>query len=363
VTARRRVVFVSDARYEGGAERYVVRLASGLDRERFEPIALLPDRRVLDALAVRLDAAGVPVHRFERPEAPGPVAPFRMSRALASLGADVAHLNFPSPYELGCGAWGAFARMAGARRVVGTEHIADIAGSRRRALQKRLWRGTIDRTITISRAHGALLVERHGLSREGLVVIENGVEDPGERRPRGAGPPNLVCVGGLEPRKGQDVLIRAVGRLRAAGRDVRLVLVGDGPARGEWEPLAHREAPGGVRFVGAVSDAGPYIAAADLLAVPSRIEGVPFVVLEALAAGTVPVVSALPGLDEVVDDSVGRLVAPGDVTAWEVAIGALLEDGERLRELSRAARARYLERYTLDRMIRQTEAIYVEAGR
>jgi glycosyltransferase involved in cell wall biosynthesis len=363
VTPRLRVVTVSDARYEGGAERYLVRLTSSLDRARFEPVALLPDRHELDALAARFDEAGVDVRRFQRPAVGGPAAAFQMARVLASLEADVAHLNFPSPYELGCGAWALFARAAGARRVVATEHIADIAPSRRRALQKRLWRGAIDRTITISRAHRALLASRHGLTERGVVVIENGVEDPGERPPRGAGPPSLVCVGGLEPRKGQDVLITAVGRLRKAGRDIRLVLVGDGPSRREWERLAQNEAPGGVRFVGTVPDAGPYILAADVLAVPSRIEGVPFVVLEALAAGTVPVVSLLPGLDEFVDDGVGRLVSPGDVVAWEEALGALLSDPGRLSELSRAARRRYLERYTLARMVRRTQDVYLEVTR
>lgn len=357
---RRRVVFVSDARYEGGAERYLVRLAAGLDRHRFEPVVLLADRRLLDPLAARFEAVGVPCHRFPRPSVPGPLAPFRMATVLGRLAPDIVHLNFPSPYELGCGAWAAFARAAGARRVVATEHIADIAPSRRRAFQKRLWSGAVDRTITISRAHRDLLVRRHGLPEARLTVVENGVEDPGERLARKPGPVAIVCVGGLEVRKGQDILIVAVGRLKAAGHDVRLVLIGDGPMRRDWESLAQREAPGVVRFVGAVPDAGPGIAAADLLALPSRIEGVPFVVLEALAAGTVPVVSALPGLDEFVDETVGRLVPPADVSAWEAALGALAGSPGTIATLSRNARARYRERYTLERMARRTEEVYLE---
>ncbi|TPW10263.1 MAG: group 1 glycosyl transferase [bacterium] len=113
-------------------------------------------------------------------------------------------------------------------------------------------------------------------------------------------------------------------------------------------------------MTGALESAAPEIAAAHIVAVPSLIEGLPFVVAEAMAAGAVPLVSDLPGLDEVVDDSVGRLLPPDNEEAWTRALLELAGDHETLGRLAKAARARFLERLTRKRMIDGTTAVYGE---
>lgn len=352
------IAVVSDARYEGGAERYLLRLAPGLDRHQWRPVVLLPDRPVLDALAGRLSGAGVETIRWRR--RPGLLGALELARVIDRLDPDLVHLNMPSPYEMGCGGWARLLAKTG-RVVVATEHIADIPPSRRRVAQKRLWSGLVDRTITISKAHAELLASRHGVRRDRIRVVYNGVEDPGPPILKPAFPLRVIVVGSLEPRKGQAGLLRAAATAIAGGVDIEIVLVGDGPDR---ESLARQAGEGllagRVRMTGALDSARDEIAAAHVVAVPSLIEGLPFVVAEAMAAGAVPIVSRLPGLDEIVDDSVGRLLPRDDEPAWARALVELASDAPMRHRLAAAARLRFVERLTREEMIAGTTAVYDE---
>jgi glycosyltransferase involved in cell wall biosynthesis len=355
------IAFVSDARYEGGAERYLLRLALALDRRRFEPVLFLPDRDVLDPFTERCRRSGIEVVRWHR--RPDPVAAFGLVRAVDRRAPRIVHLNMPSPYELGSGGW-AFGLSRPERSIVATEHIADIPRSRRRVLQKRLWSSFIERTITISAAHAALLVERHGVPRERIRVVFNGVEDPGPPAERPVRPLRVAVIGSLEPRKGQDRFLEAAARALERGADLELVLVGDGPSRSALEAAAARHPLAGrVRFTGQLPTAAFELAAAHVVAVPSRIEGVPFVVAEAMAAGAVPLVSRLPGLDEVVDAGVGRVIGADDAAGWSDALVELAGDPRLRARLAAAARARFEERFTLPRMAARTAAVYAEVLR
>lgn len=337
-----------------------MRLAGGLDRKRYEPCLLLPDIRELDGVDRLALGAGIPVYRHP----PGPFAGTPDWRALLALlrrhQPDLVHLNLPNPYHAACGWAAPLARWAGARAVVTTEHIADIPAARRRALLKRLSMPWVARVITISRKHAELLRERHGVPGPRLQVIYNGVEDPGPPPPRAPEGFVVACVGKLEERKGQDVLVEALARLAGRRIDARLVLVGEGPARRELEDSARRLGVlEKVRFTGSITTVARELQAAHVLAVPSRIEGLPFTVLEGMAAGAAVVASALPGLEEViVPDTTGLLLPPGQPEAWAEALAGLASDRARLKRLGEAGRARFLERYTLRRMVDETMAVY-----
>lgn len=357
----RRIALVSDAAYEGGAERYLERLAAGLRARGDAPTLILPDRPELGRLVDRAGSAGFPVRLF-RTSGRGPAAcGLAVAREIQDLRPDLVHLNFPSPYELNCGLWAFEIGRIGVRHIVATEHIADIPASRRRALLNRVTRRMIDRIITISRQHARLLVERHGIPADRLRVVYNGVEDPGPPAPR---PPgfHVVCVGAIEPRKGQDVLIEAFAEVAAREPAARLTLVGEGPSRAGLEgEVIRRGLAGSVVFTGRVESAAGIMATADVVAVPSRIEGLPFVLMEGMAAGAVVVASDLPGLDEVVTrDRTGVLVTPGHASAWREALLALAADPARRMVLASAGRKAWLERFTLEIMIDATRAVYAE---
>lgn len=360
-----RVVYYSDAPYSGGAERYLIRLAQGLDPGRYEPCLLLPDRRELDDVAALAVAAHIPLERYAGQGQGGPGGLRRLWELLRRHTPDIVHLNLPNPYHA-FGGWAApIARLAGARAVVTTEHIADIPAARRRAFLKRLSLPWVARVITISRTHAALLTARHGVPRERLQVIYNGVEDPGPPVSRPATPVRLVCVGQIEGRKGQDLLIEALPRWLERGFDLRLVLVGDGPTRADLMNRATALGLGErVRFPGRLPSAAEELRQAHLLLVPSRIEGLPFTILEGMAAGACVVASALPGLDEAVEPGTsGLLLPPGNLEAWVEGVAGLLADRPRLDRLAAAGRSRFEERFRLTRMVAETMAVYDRALR
>jgi glycosyltransferase involved in cell wall biosynthesis len=156
--------------------------------------------------------------------------------------------------------------------------------------------------------------------------------------------PRLVCVARLTEGKGHPLLLEAAARLRDAGTPVELVLAGDGPLRGQLEAqvrAAGLEAQ--VRFAGWL--AGPQIREAVLasraLVLPSFMEGLPVVVMEALALGRPAIVSAVAGVPELIQEGVsGWMVPAGDVDALVEAMrAALAATPERLAEMGRAGAA------------------------
>ena len=151
--------------------------------------------------------------------------------------------------------------------------------------------------------------------------------------------PTVVCVGRLCRQKGQDVLLEAWPAIAARVAGAQLVLVGDGP---DGEKLRGR-AGVDVRLVGRRTDVGDWLAAADVVALPSRWEGMSIGMLEAMARGRSVVASDVPGAREALGRSAGALVPPEDATALANAITARLNDAAKSAGEGRAAR-RQVER-------------------
>ena len=153
----------------------------------------------------------------------------------------------------------------------------------------------------------------------------------------------VAYVGRLSAEKAPEVLLRAV-----RGTGALVLFAGDGPLRSGLEAEA---AGAPVRFLGFVRDVGQVLAAADVLALPSRTEGLPMAVLEAMAAGLPVVASAVGSLPEVLGEGAGWLVPPGDVGALRDALGQLTDPGRR-QSVARTARARVEARYGARAMAR-----------
>jgi len=360
--AAKRVVFLSDAAWYGGAERYAVRLGAHLDRSRYAPALICPADPVLDGFVRDARAAGFDVARIPGGRSPGWRDAKELRAAIRSLSAEILHLNMPSSYDLSCGWAARIGRGSGIRAIVMTEHIVDLARSRRRALARRLSHRWIDRFIALSEANRAIMVARHGVPADRIRVILNGIEDPGAgpRRPDDAF--TIACVGSLEERKGQGILVEALARLVAAGSRARLVLVGEGPFRSVLERrVRDSDLSDRVRFTGAVPRAVEEISSAHVLAVPSSREGIPFVVLEAMAAGAVTVVHDLPGIREVVEAGrTGLILETRTPEAWAAALDALDRDRVRMESFRAAAREEYERRFRIERTVAETCALYDE---
>jgi glycosyltransferase involved in cell wall biosynthesis len=174
-------------------------------------------------------------------------------------------------------------------------------------------------------------------------VIPNGVrlDRPQRRHPAvPAGPAIVLAVGRLRAPKDFVTLVAATAQLAP---DVACVhIVGDGPDRPAVErEIARHRLEERVVLLGEREDVAGLLASADVFVLPSRSEGMPMSVLEAMAAGLPVVASAVGGVPElVIDGETGTLVAPGDPDALARALGALVADPAARARLGAAARAR-----------------------
>ncbi|MHA6763521.1 glycosyltransferase [Streptacidiphilus sp. PAMC 29251] len=174
-------------------------------------------------------------------------------------------------------------------------------------------------------------------------------------RPEG---PVAVCVGRLCRQKGQDVLLRAWAGVSAAVPDARLVLVGDGPDRAALEALAAGlPRPGSVVFAGAVEDPREWYAAADLLVLPSRWEGMALVPLEAMACGRPVLLTEVAGARECLEQG-ERLVPVDDPVALREALTARLADPAGCEAAGVRARARMVRQHDVRDTVATVAAMY-----
>jgi glycosyltransferase involved in cell wall biosynthesis len=181
-----------------------------------------------------------------------------------------------------------------------------------------------------------------GVDEDQIHVIPN----PGPARQiaptsRG-GRPRLLTVASLRRRKGIDVALEAAANL--SDLDFEWTFVGDGPER----DVLHRKANAlglsdRVRFVGFHPNPEPFYGGSDLYVLPSRTEGAPLVLVEAMTAGLPIVATRCAGVEDVVDADIGELVRNGDAEAMAASIRRLLRDSETRTRLGQAARERARE--------------------
>ena len=190
--------------------------------------------------------------------------------------------------------------------------------------------------------------------------------DPAQFAPRPARRPaapfEILCVGRLVGAKGQSVLIEAVDRLTRSGRRVCLRLVGDGPDRDRLQiDVARRHLADVVVFEGGVAQdhIRALYAQADAFALASFAEGIPVVLMEAMAMEIPCVTTAITGIPELIRDGRdGLLVAPSDVAALSAALARLIDDPALARRLGAAGRQRVLDAYHLPRNLDRLAGIF-----
>jgi glycosyltransferase involved in cell wall biosynthesis len=174
----------------------------------------------------------------------------------------------------------------------------------------------------------------------------------------------ILCVGRLTPAKGQHLLIDAVNMLARQGRRVRLRLVGNGPDEASLRKHAtHSEFPECIVFEGAVNQdrIRTLYAAADLFCLPSFAEGLPVVLMEAMAMEIPCVTTYITGIPEMIRDGVdGLLVAPSDLEALVEALAKLMDNAPLRERIGKSGRMRVLERYDLRRNVEKLAGIFAE---
>ncbi len=174
----------------------------------------------------------------------------------------------------------------------------------------------------------------------------------------------ILCVGRLTPAKGQHVLIDAVERLTEQGRHVQLRLVGSGPDEDSLREHASRStARECIVFEGAIDQdrIREFYAAADTFCLPSFAEGLPVVLMEAMAMEIPCVTTFIAGIPELIRDGEdGLLVPASDLDALVTALASLMDDAELRQRIGKSGRARVVENYDLRRNVERLAAIFAE---
>ncbi len=362
---RLRVLVVITRGERGGAQVHVRDLLAGL-RDRVELHLALGEAGFL---AEEAHALGVPVHILAPLQRA--IHPLLDAAAARALGALVGRLR-PHLVHTHSSKAGLLGRLAARRAGLPAIHTAhswafsDGIPWRRKALAIPLevlagrW---TDRFIVVSAADREVGLRYRVAHDERVVVVHNGVADtPLRARPDRAGTPVLVMVARLAEPKDPLLLLDALSGVSAP---FRLRLVGDGPDRAAVEAAVRRHGLGDrVDLLGTRDDIAALLADAQVGLLVSRQEGFPLVVLEAMRAGLPVIASDVGGVSEAVDHGhTGLLVPRDDAGALRSALDRLLADPALRLRMGCAGRAAYDARFTVQRMVDATAAVYDDVAR
>ena len=352
----------------GGAEKALVELATRLDRDRFEPAVycLGPRPSSLENSCVPpLEDAQIQVHclgargswNFLRTVG-------RLRQLLAEQPPDLVQTFLFHANILGRIA----ARRAGVRWVVSGIRVAERQ-RRWHLWLDRLTAGRVDRHVCVSRAVARFSAARAGLPEEKLVVIPNGIDLQkyparlaADLRSCGVEPGHRVVsyVGRLDRQKGLRWLIRTAAVWLKRLPDCDLLLVGKGPERSKLERfcrglgIARR-----VHFAGWRRDVPEILAASDLLVLPSKWEGMPNVVLEAMASRLPVLATDVEGVRELLGpDADAQTIGYGDSEALVEKIVARMSDPQSGAKLGERNRLRAEREFTSARMVTAYQGLW-----
>jgi glycosyltransferase involved in cell wall biosynthesis len=344
----------------GGAQTYVASLLPGLGGFDVAVAAYGPGP--LREAAAQAGVRFLPLRNLRRPLSPwrDAAALVELTRLLRRERPDILHASSSKAGILGRLA--AFAARVPVR--VFTAHGWAFAAHTGLASRLYRWADRLVRplttvTVCVAEQQRAIGLAAGTCDAEHTVVIPNAVEAATAPRADANGRrPVVVAVGRLKAPKDFLTLVRALVQLPRGSCEA--LLVGDGPDRPtleeEIKALGLSEH---VHLAGERHDVPELLAAADVFVLPSRSEGMPVSVLEAMAAGLPVVASRVGGVPELVaDERTGILVEPGDADALAAALVRLVGDPGLRRELGGAGRARVEERFDVDAFRRAHVELY-----
>lgn len=370
MSGRPKVLQLITALQYGGAENMVADLVETIDDAAFT----VGYMEAKDDLVPRLVDAGANVESFDEDFRFDPRAFARLRQFLQAESFDLVHAHLPYAQTVG--------RLATigltVDGVISTQHnVADTWHPVTRATE-RVTRPLDAVTVAVSKGvERSFTGSAHPPNQFGnnWCTIYNGINVDGFRQQVDATDTEtirdefdlnpevltLLNVGRYVPVKRQHEAIRAVAQTPF---DTQLLIVGDGPLKAELRALASELGVSDrVHVTGRVADIEPFYAIGDIFVAPSRGEGLPITLLEAMAASLPVVATDIPGIREVVDDDVtGRLYEPEDLESL-CAVLAELRDPSLRRDYGRAGHKRAKETFSVEQMATSYANLYRQVAR
>jgi glycosyltransferase involved in cell wall biosynthesis len=354
-----KVLHVDTARGWRGGQNQVLLTAQGMASRGHQVVVAA---RVGGPLAERATQRGLDTRAMPFAGDLGPAGVLALRRLVRDFQPDVVHVHDPH-------ATGAALLVPRARAALVASRRVDFA--MRGPLSRWKYR-RCRRIIAVSEAVARVLA-RDGLPAEVVRVVYEGVPD---RAASGGGAEALAALGipagapvvgnvaALTGHKDHATLLTAAAAVRARVPYARFVITGDGELEGPLKAQARALGLSDcVVFAGFRADLNVLIPAFDVFCLSSHMEGLGTSLLDAMCYGRAVVATAAGGIPEAVEDGVtGRLVPPRDPEALALALVEVLRDSSRREAMGAAGRRRFLDRFTADRMVDQTLAVYAEVA-
>ncbi len=347
----------------GGAQKYVLALA-----KHFQGAIAAGDEA--ERLFIQAQSAGLktfPLSHLKRNISPWHdfLAIWEIRQLVKNLEPDIVHLNSTK-----AGILGSFACIGLKTKVLFTAHgfvfnepLPWIIKSFYLALEK-IASDYRDYIICVSEADRQAALKQKLINQDKISVIYNGISqikflDKTQAR-QNLGLPSdkfiIGCVSNFYKTKGIDVLIEAAGLLPTDVKEkIQVAIIGEGPEKEKLQATSYK-LQANIKLLNKIENANNYLKAFDVFVIPSRKEGFPFALLEAMQAGLPIIASNVGGMPEALGNT-GILIPPDDPTALAEAIINLTNDELKQTDLS----AKALERsklFTEEKMLTETQAIY-----
>ncbi|MBP0125078.1 MAG: glycosyltransferase family 4 protein [Nitrospira sp.] len=366
----KRILYVHGIGAIGGAERDLLALLPSLDRHKWEPHVVCPGTGPFQD---QLQALAVPTHALTLPPWRQLLAFFHRRSAVRRLGALVGQLT-PAMIHVNDIWWVPHTLSVVRYNATSLPIVAHVRQEIEPAKVRRYGLDRVDAVVAISRQIEASLIAG-GVSASRVRTLYSGIDCSG-RQPAvdrqairqmigvSDGAVLLGTIANLFPRKGYEVMLRALPAIIRAVPAVQYVIVGsDASGYGDrLKRLAQElQIAEQVHLVGFQDPVQPFLAALDLYVHPALLEGFGLAVVEAMAMGKAVVATTTGGLPEVVaQGETGLLVPPGDAESLAVTVVSLLEDKVRREQMGRKGMARAQERFSLAASVMQMEQVYGE---
>lgn len=336
------IILAGGADDKGGIERVT-------DYTHRELLRLAPDLPI-DIHYSRTGSGGIGVHLSALPSL------FKLARKLSSRRGQVVHVNVaPRGSTFRKAAFLYLAKAMGARTVLQLHGSGYNEFYPRQAVTvqsaiRRLFHAA-DLVVVLGEFWRGFVVDELGVAPAKVIEVSNGVPDPGRSATPEIMPVRIVFAGAVGERKGTDVLLHALARLRDDGAAFHCDILGDGEVDRYVAMARDLRLQGAVTFHGwqdmdAVRAA---MAGASLFVLPSRAENQPVAILEAMAIGLPVVASRIGAIPEQIEHGVtGLLVEPGDASSLHNALGSLTRSPTMRAAFGEAGRKRWRALFSIE---------------
>lgn len=350
----------------GGLQQVVVNICRTINRDKFDVSVLC--LRALGEFVPEVEQMGIKVHFLPQKHNGTDYLSFlKVARILRHERIDVIHTHNTQPFVDGT----IGALLSGVKTIIHTDHARDFPDKFRYMLAEHVMSYFAYRVVGVSEHTSTNLINYEKISPKKVMTIENGIDGSrfkieidkqGKRKElgiRNSGP--IIGLGvRIAEQKGITYLLQAMPQVINVYPDIKLIIVGDGELKDDLQRESAKLGTNkNVLFLGAKLDIPDLLKLFDIYVLPSLWEGLPMVLLEAMAAGCPIVATNVGGVSRVITDGENGLLVPSkNVEQLAEAVIKLLSDTNLRDRFANAGLKKFDEKFSADKMTRQYEILY-----